>query len=404
MKKKIVFLIFIFSLVSVFLSADENNSSDWKFDDEYKATRIFLHNFLNYDFHPLWEFEYEKSLLKKNQSILSFGSTHVKDLSNKIKLNINEELGNGWWFRSNFYRHQTQYKNEQEQYLYLGFEKRIYKQLSVFSMCNAGYDKEFIDLDLGLALMDDTNKKYFRLAFSYDDFLYDEKNQSGGKVTGEPVGISWKIRFGKNKFQFFSEGKYIKPFQIKYQNPELSPELYLSETQSNNLTAKLYYFFKERTFTVLRFQHYVFWDKKKFYEPESNYSYLNEIDDIALKIHHRFNDKFALRPVIHYVIQNAAASGLRNYDFKRWELISAFYLEYFIKKTMLETGLLGTTFNSELDDMIDLKDYDYANNDLKFFFSWTYNFTKRTRLKFSVSHVFDIHGFGGGNLQYMMVF
>jgi len=403
MKKYIKILLFGLILFQYSLYAD-SDPPHWNFDDEYKATRIFLHNFATYDFHPLWELDYEKNLLKKNELLLSFGSTHVKDLSNEIKLNINEELGKGWWFRSNFYRHQTQYKDKHEEYFYLGFEKNIYRKLSIFSLCNAEYDKEFIDLDLGLSLKDDSYEKYFRLAFSYDDFLYDEKNQLGGKVTKEPIGITWKIRYGKNKLWFFSEGKYLNPFQIRFEDMELSPAIYLKENQTNNLTAKIYYFFKEGTFTELSCKYYSFWEMKMFYEQVNNYSYLNEINDITLKYYHKPNDKFAVRPVIHYVIQNSKADGIRNYDFERREFISAFYLEYYLKRTILETGLSGTTFTSELDDSNNIEDYNFQNDDLKFFFSWTYNFSEKTRLKFSLSHVFEVHGFGGGNLQYMMVF
>jgi len=55
--------------------------------------------------------------------------------------------------------------------------------------------------------------------------------------------------------------------------------------------------------------------------------------------------------------------------FQRREFISAFYWEYSIKKTIPETGLSGTTFKSELDDTNNTENYEYQNNDLKFYFS-----------------------------------
>jgi|GEM_PF-6872117 len=377
---------------------------DWKFDDEYKATRIFLHNFATYDFHPLWELDYEKNLLKKNELLLSFGSTHVKDLSNEIKMNINQELGKGWWFRSNFFRHQTQYKDKQEEYFYMGFERRIYKHLSIFSMCNAEYDKEFIDLDLGFSIKNKTSEKYFRLALSYDDFLYDEKNQIGGRVTREPLGITWQIRYGNDKFNFFTTGKVLNPFQIKFENQELSPDIYLTEDQTNNSTAKIYYFFQEELFSEFKWKYYLFTEKKLFYESENDYSYKNVINDFSLQLSCLIDNNIAIRPVLHYVFQEATAKGIRNYDFKRKEIMPAVFCEYNLKNTIWEAGLLGTVYKADMDDIIFENDYFYRNDDLKFYLCWIYNFSKNTKLKFSLSHVFAVHGFGGGNLQYMMRF
>ena len=261
MKKYLIFTIIIFNVI-INSFAQQNVPYEWEFDDDYKKTRIFVHAFVNYDFSPLWQIEWEKNLFKRNGLKLDFGSTTLKDLYNEIELVLNVDIGKDWWFRTSFYRDQNQYKDENEEHNYMGFEKRIYRNLSIHSLCNVYYDKEDMDIDLGFSVMDSTLEKYCRIALSYDDFLYDEKNQISGKVTEEPLGVNWAIRYDLNKIWFFTQGKYVNCFVIEYNDPELSPEIYLLKHQINNMIAKMYYFFKEDCFAELRLEHYHFFKKE----------------------------------------------------------------------------------------------------------------------------------------------
>ena len=403
MKKYLIISAFIFNVI-VNSFAQQNASFEWEFDDDYKKTRIFVHAFVNYDFSPSWQIEWEKNLIKKNGLKIDFGSTTVKDLYNEIELVLNVDIGKDWWFRSSFYRDQSQYKDENEEHNYIGFERRIYRNLSIYSLCNTYYDKEEIDIDLGFSIMDSTSEKYCRITLSYDDFLYDEKNQKGGKVTEEPLGVNWAIRYGLNKLWFFTEGKYTNCSEIEYNNPELSPEIYLRQHQINNLVAKMYYFFKEDCFSELRIRHYHFFKKELYYQTEYSYSYLNEIYDIACKYQHQLNSEISIRPVLHYIIQNAVANGYKTYDFKRRELIPSIIMEYTLSNSVWEFGFLCSRYRLDYDDIDNLDDYETLNSDIKFMIRWTYNFSKNARLQFSLSHVPEIEGFGGGNLHYMMFF
>ncbi|MCK4654808.1 MAG: hypothetical protein KAU01_10230, partial [Candidatus Cloacimonetes bacterium] len=137
---------------------------------------------------------------------------------------------------------------------------------------------------------------------------------------------------------------------------------------------------------------------------EFSYSYLNEIYDIACKYQHQLNSQISIRPVLHYIIQNAVAKGHKTYDFKRREVIPSIIMEYSLSNSAWEFGILWSKYRLDYDDIDNLDDYETLNSDIKFMIRWTYNFSKNARLQFSISHVPEIEGFGGGNLHYMMFF
>lgn len=79
-------------------------------------------------------------------------------------------------------------------------------------------------------------------------------------------------------------------------------------------------------------------------------------------------------------------------------------MEYTKSNNAWEFGFLWSKYRLDYDDINNLDDYETLNSDIKFMIRWTYNFSKNARLQFSLSHVPEIDGFGGGNLHYMMFF
>jgi hypothetical protein len=404
-RKRFIFLSLLFALFfSSKLLYPENDLNEWNYDDNYKKKMIFLHAFVNYELDPSWEIEWERNLYKANGLRTSFGSVTVKDLNSEIDIKLNYQLGKNWFFRASILRRQTQYGNQDEEHNYMGFETRLYKNLSIFSLCNATYDKEDIDLLLGFSIMNKSSEQFCRLALTYDDFLYDEKNPSGGQVSGEPLGVDWAVRAKWKAVTFFSKGKYMNPLKIELNDAELSPERYFLKKQTNDLTAKLYCFLKERNFIEFKLFHYHYLKQELFYQSEFSYYYLNEIYDLACKYNHPLNDKFLIKPVLHYILQNSKANGLRSYNFSRKEIIPMVLLEYERERTIWEVGLMRSAYDLELDDINDTLNYTRTNSTTKFMIRWTHKFNRNSKLQFSLSHVPDIEGYGGGNLNFMLFF
>ncbi|KQC06850.1 MAG: hypothetical protein APR54_06705 [Candidatus Cloacimonas sp. SDB] len=120
----------------------ETEIDNWKFDNNYKKQMIFLHSFLNYELDTSWQIDWQRELFRKNGLKTSFGSVTVKDLNSSIEAVLNSDLGKGWFFRGEFTHMQQQMKYEPVNNNFLGFEKKIFRQFSIFSQCNPAYDKE----------------------------------------------------------------------------------------------------------------------------------------------------------------------------------------------------------------------------------------------------------------------
>ena len=140
-------------LVLVFLSFrslyPETRFSNWKFDNHYKKRLIFLHSFVNYELDSSWQIDWQREYFRMNGLKLSFGSVTAKNLNSSIEAVINNDLGKGWYFRAEFNQIKQRMKHEPEYSSFMGFEKNIFKNFSIFSQCNPTYDKEDIDLLLG---------------------------------------------------------------------------------------------------------------------------------------------------------------------------------------------------------------------------------------------------------------
>jgi len=403
--KKIIAVLILF-IISVFLPEKSvcNNSDDWHFDDNYKKKRIFIHAFANYDLDSSWQMDWEQNLFKKNALKTAFGSVTVKDLNSEINLKLNMKISNSWWFRSSFLRRRIQYKNSVEDHNFMGFEKFFSDVFSIFILCNAFYDKEDIDILLGLSVMNKNLENYCRIALTYDNFLYDEKNPFKGKVSSVPLGIDWAIRFSWKDLILFTEGKYVNSLDIDFTDQELSPQLYFSKNQINHLTWKLYYFFGIENFFEVRFNHYHFLEQKLYYHSPSDYSYLHEIYEFAGKYQQPFSKQLILSSSLHYIVQNSAAEGLRDYNFTRREIIPTIILKYSRVSNTWELGIIRSSYRYELEDVNDPLSYNNSNSTLKIMLRWAHLFNQNTKLQFSLSHVPYLEGYGGGNLDFMIFF
>ena len=401
MKKNLISIIVIFFFSNVNIHA---NPFAWNFERHYKDKLLYIHSLLNYELNPLWHFNWEENLIRKSGIIVSFGSVEIDDLLCNTQVVINQNLGSGWWFRAKSNWYASQHKNTEEKSNFLGFEKNVFKNYSLFFLLAPAFNKEEFDIKMGISITNSNLKKYFRVALCLDDFVYDQKNDKGGKTSREPVGIEWLLRYGKNKLWFFSEGKYSKGFKRNYRDIKRSPEVNFHQQQINNLNMKLHYHVPQKMLLQFSFSHYHFSETKKFYDSALDYSYLNEINDCAFKSIFRITNKNRIRLESHYIIQNSNCCGFKNFKYKRRELLPAFFYEYILKKNTWEVGLMGAMYNWDYDAKNSLENYDQNDFVDKVKLGWTYNFNQKANLQISISHVISINGFGGGNVQYLMFF
>lgn len=382
----------------------ETNADDWKFDDNYRHRMIFLHSFLNYELDTNWQLDWYRERFRSSGLKVSYGSVTVKDLNSSMKAFINQELVNDWKFLAEFDHSEKQYKHEPVHANFMGFEKRLYKQFSIFSQCHPTYDKEDIDLLLGVSLMDKLSENYFRLALNYDDFLYDEKNPRGGRVTSEPLGLKWAVRIPYKRFLLASRGKVMNDSEIEFPDSSLSPNVYFERKKSDDIEIKFYYLSDKGHIAELSLYQYFYSRQERFYDELQNYKYRDKITNISIKYYHRLRENLLIKGILHYVQQESNAEGSKNYHFNRQEILPMFLLQYKKNATSWEIGYLRTDYELELDNNLADSSYQQSKNTQKYILRWTYNFSKFARLQFSVSHVPNIEGYGGGNLNLMILY
>ena len=380
------------------------DSSKWILERSYKDNKLFLHALINYRFNPQWNYLWEKNRIKGNGFRLITGSVSTNDLLIDGQLVINQNLGSGWYFLNYSDYYATRHHNTEEQSVFLGFEKIIKRNFSAFMLVDPSFDKEFTDVNIGFSLTGNKRENYFRIALSLDDLVYESKNNLGGKSDKNPLGVKWLIRYKKNKWCFFSEGKYSSAFKRNYNDPELSPVMNFHQQQINEMKIKLYYHKKKTAIFELSFNHYHFMEKMKFYESQNNYLYTNYVNNLAIKHLYSFNKKNRINIQAHYLWKDAESNGYRTHDFLRKEFLPAIFYEYLTSKNTLTFGFLSTFNSWEYESKTDVKSYIHDGFLEKVLIGWTYHFNEKTKFQLSLSHELEINNFGGGSVQYVMLF
>ena len=98
-------------------------ADEWDFDDAYREELLYMHAFVNYDFDPDWQQRWEKKLMKDKGLRISYGSVTSNKLFQHEDVIINQNLGDGWWFRGNFKRYFGRYKDISEDVHFIEFQR-----------------------------------------------------------------------------------------------------------------------------------------------------------------------------------------------------------------------------------------------------------------------------------------
>jgi len=393
-------LILIFILFKLILAAQEN-SIDWNFDNHYDNSRLFLHEMANYEKELEWQIENEDNQFFTNNLNLDFGSVSLNNLYNIIDLKINHKFADKWKFILNYLTDESKYKNLDIKFNYMGFERQLSSNFSLFSTCNTYYDKEDIDVEFGFMLNHKVKNNYLRSSLIWENFLYNKKNNLSGKINHLSLGLKWLGLYNLKNFRLYSEGFYSNRFSADYHDQ--SQQQTHSESKNNYALFKLYYI---RLSDILQYKLniYNFYTKEAFQDNELDYSYKNRIIDHTLNYKFQIFENIFCKPEFLYLVQTAKAFGFKKYEFVRKEFIKALYFHYDSRYFTIKIGYLRTDFNNDYDDRHSDNDYKKDISTQKLFIGIFADLSKNSRLLFSVSHEIRFHGFGGGNLQYQMFF
>jgi hypothetical protein len=378
-------------------------SGDWPFPDELRSRLVFVHPLVNYAVHPAWQRQWEQSLARGNGVQITVGSVASEDLMTDVRLNVSEPLDDRFRFLYRINWLDGLHLDRDRQQHWLGFEARLAGGLSGQIQVHPAADKEEFDLMAGFLLTDTARLRYLRLGLRFDDFMYTEKNAAGGSSDSEPVSLQWELRQRQGRWEIFSEGRYGSSSRRTFPDSTLAPDIAAFSERQGCMAVRLRYLFAEEEFVALETNHYTFAASESGREPDAGFAYANEylhVEGLAVL---RLGGAWGLRPEVHWLRQWASSSGRRNFDLRREDFFPAVFVELRAPgRSTWELGYMATHHQWEFreDGLPD----DYAGFTDKVKLGWTFAFTPRSRLTFSLSHEVDIQRFGGGNVQYQMMF
>ena len=378
---------------------------NWSFEDDYQDRLLFIHPFINYDYNAYWYYDWEKNLFKRNGFLFSVGSVTTKDLLVDGTLVINEYLGAGWRFRGEGRWLETLHLADKEKYTFMGLEKEVINNTSVYLIVNPAYDKENTDINMGILFADSTYENYLRLGFLWEDFVYDAKNNLVGVTDKTPYALQWVFRYQLDQITVYSQGRLSQGFKRRFPNKQSSPDLNYHDLLHNDFTVKIYYVPSKVSILNLSAYQYQFQETKIFSADSFNFHYNTRVKDIGLDYLLTFKELNRLQFQLHYVNKKAKSIGYRQHRFDRNDILMAFSYERFFGKHMIELQYMYALPRWNYDSYHEQEQsYAYRGTMDKVKIGWTYQFPQRSEIHISASHEVHEGTFGGANLQYILLF
>jgi hypothetical protein len=385
---------------------NNGDNIEFPFERTYQDAPLFLHALLNYDFHPLWHYEWEKNLFSRNNLRMSTGSVTTAELLVESQLFLNNDLSDGFWFHSRGFWSSNRHQNKRVLTIFLGLEKLVYKEnLTLFILAHPRFEKEYLGVQLGFSVYGNDRQNYLNIGLVLEDLVYDKKNDRNGKTLKKPRGLQWFMRYGKNKWWIYSDGNLNTGFKRKY--PDIGNLIVenFHQQQINNVNLKLYYKTDVSTLFMVNFYHYHFTEEKTYEAYQNNYNYKNNIYDVSIQYFFPLKERIRFRLATHYVIQKAKSVGYSQHKYKRQEILPAVFFDYLWIKHQIELGYMFTLQSWEYNSINSVYDFNLENGYFdKIYLGYKYHFNPNAILHLSISHQLNVRGFGGGNIQYLMFF
>lgn len=377
----------------------------WEFEETYDDQLAYVHSLANYAFDLEWQFEWERRRLADNALRLNTGSVSSSRLQTLTELSVNTDLNDLWRFQGRFRRDNAPQRARNEDELLLGLERRIFDTSALFVLVNPRYDKEFIDVFAGYTLYRDERQQYLRVGVLFEDLVYGSKNSRQGVYDQQPVALQWTLRLGSDRWQIVSEGRVGTGFERVFPNAEASPDLARHERQENRARVKLNRTDEGDGGWSVWVDWYDFREAKDYRLEGFDYDYTNEQLIASAEYVRLIRERHRLRLLAHYVRKDAASVGFREHDYERADILGSVFYEYLRPRSGVSlayaTGLPDLTFTSAVDPETSFELNDYQD---KLILGWRYDFSDDARILVSVAHEVAARGFGGGNVQFQILF
>ena len=393
----------ILTLLILLASLPAGTTPDWPHATEFRSRLAWVHPLVNYAIHPAWQRDWERHLLDGGGLQTTVGSVSTDDLCTILTVNLDQPLSGRFRFLYRGTWREGLHLDEDMREHWLGFEMAVVGPIGLHLQTHPTADKEEMDLRVGLVLTDDSRQRYLRLSLRLDDFIYEHKNGLGGRSESEAVGLQWEGRYAGDRWEIFSTGYYGSPSRRTYPDPGESPVLAASFRDRGASTTTVRYLQENGDFLAVGVDHGDFAAAESWRDPTDSYDYRNESVHLRIQYLMRTQRTFGLRPELHWLRQRAHSEGYWYFDHRRDDFFPALFCELRAPgRSTWELGYLASHYRWDFTSAVGPEHVDDFTDKVKL--GWSYAFAPRALLQLSVSHEIDLDRFGGGNVQFQILF
>jgi hypothetical protein len=385
------------------VTASRVRGFDFPYDDLLFKSKLFLHPFVNHEIQPSWLRWYEDSLFSSTLVKLNYGSVALRDLMTDLDVVVNAKLDHGVWFRFEHRTFENNHLDLDERSNFAGAEKIIAGPLSAFCYANFMFDKEFADVQVGVAVGDSTRSRYARLAVCLEDFMYDAKNSLGGRTEKAPYAAVWQLNQVFGRVRLFSEGNWSRGFERTYPDRVRSPEIAYHRQYERHALARCVYTLSPRLFVQAEVFHYRFGETQRFGNPANNYRFENVIYHMSALCCLTLRDMHRFRIGPHVVVNRAAAEGFRDYEYTRSDIMPLGGYEFIWRSCTLGAACFASMYHWDVDSHDALAGGERRGYVAKGQATCDLQLWKTAHLRGNYSHVLTPNSFDGWTVQYIML-
>ncbi|MFN2369734.1 MAG: hypothetical protein ABR506_01120, partial [Candidatus Krumholzibacteriia bacterium] len=316
-----------------------------------------------------------------------------------VQVNLSEPLAGRWRFLYRLDWQDSRHMDVAAQQHWLGFGAALVPGLEAELQVHPAAAKEELDLRAGFLVAGGDRTCYLRLAVRWDDFLYEEKNDRGGLSRARSTGLQGELRWAGGPWELAAEGHYGSSWARTFPDSARSPQVSAAGGRQGGGGARLRFLTGAGSFVQAGLNHWDFRASEARRDGEGGYAYRNAwLHARALAVLD-LSPRVGLRPEFHWLRQWATADGRRTFDHRREDLFPALFVQWRTGgRTTWELGYMAVHYSWQ---HAGVDDAGYTD---KVKLGWIFAPTPAARLQLSLSHEVDLDRFGGGNIQYQMLF
>jgi hypothetical protein len=380
-------------------------ADDWPYDDRYASSLLYLHETLDYAFHPLWVRQWERNLVSGNGLRGTAGSLTTDDLITVLQVDVAQPAGRGFRVLYVADRFEAPHRDVLDREQFVGLEAPVLDGFGIQLLADPMTEKEELDALAGIVLANSARESYLRLWLRLDDPVWGRKNDRGGRSVQEAIGPQWTARLARGPWEFFSAGRSSRPSQRAFDDPVLSPDVAAEERRRGESESRLRWTARGGSWAEAALAHWAYEETIEARDPAGSYAYENRIVRGRLAAGSPESARWGGRAELHHVRQDAEAQGAHDYAYERRDLPWALHLEWRPTPAQVwDLGYLRSRYEWDYAPRDGTTPFDAAGGVDKVKLAWTFLFSQEARMLLGLSHEPEASRFGGGNLQLQAIF